>query len=194
MEQLKENSSGGEKRTAEQPRAVVEQLAPLRVGGKRTAVQLDLQPGEKRILELRISALATPSFYFFTFGLWEVWRRHQCLIVTNRRVVVSRGVIFSVQKSIPLDRIQSATTKTGGWGTVEITSAGDVESFGPTELQQARKAVEEILALSSQHRGDGLGGSHSNSNADELIKLADLRDRGALSDDEFVTQKAKLLE
>lgn len=33
----------------------------------------------------------------------------------------------------------------------------------------------------------------STSSADELVKLADLRDRGVISEDEFAQQKAKLL-
>jgi len=37
------------------------------------------------------------------------------------------------------------------------------------------------------------GGSGSASNADELTKLADLHKNGVLTDDEFASQKAKLL-
>ncbi len=39
----------------------------------------------------------------------------------------------------------------------------------------------------------GTAGEGSASSADELAKLADLRDRGVLSDEEFQAQKARLL-
>jgi hypothetical protein len=44
-------------------------------------------------------------------------------------------------------------------------------------------------AAAGAQAGDGASGSH----ADDLHKLADLRDRGVLSDDEFERAKAKVL-
>jgi hypothetical protein len=110
---------------------------------------------------------------------------------------MTHGILTNVQRSLPVERIQDATVvRQLFWGTVRVTSAGGaagVETFGPAKLQHARSAAQQILKLSSQHRGDGLGATTPISNADELIKLAELHDRGALSDDEFAAQKAKLL-
>src|SRR5262245_33528345 len=54
---------------------------------------------------------------------------------------------------------------------------------GPKMTQRAFDAVDADV-----------GAMAANSNADALAKLADLRDRGAITADEFETQKAALLQ
>ena len=56
---------------------------------------------------------------------------------------------------------------------------------------QSTAAIQEMIAKGfPQTRG----GASVPDVADELTKLADLRDRGVLTDAEFAAQKAKLLE
>ena len=56
------------------------------------------------------------------------------------------------------------------------------------DLQQAQAQEQAFQSYVRQAAGSGGGGS-----ADELTKLADLRDKGVISDAEFQAQKAKLL-
>jgi hypothetical protein len=51
--------------------------------------------------------------------------------------------------------------------------------------------VERRVSLAATIRGSAAAGPSST--ADELTKLAALRDQGILSDEEFAQQKAKLL-
>jgi hypothetical protein len=60
-------------------------------------------------------------------------------------------------------------------------------SMSSRDYQQAQASEAAFRSYVQEAAGSG-GGS-----ADELTKLADLRDRGVLSEDEFQQQKAKLL-
>jgi Short C-terminal domain/Phospholipase_D-nuclease N-terminal len=62
--------------------------------------------------------------------------------------------------------------------------------MGERDLQeaQARETAFRAYVQDAAATSGGGGGS-----ADELTKLADLRDRGVISEDEFQAQKAKLL-
>jgi hypothetical protein len=62
--------------------------------------------------------------------------------------------------------------------------------------RQAQRDADAFYASYGRHaaaQGDGGGGSGSDSTADQLAKLADLRDRGVLSQEEFDREKAKVL-
>lgn len=61
-------------------------------------------------------------------------------------------------------------------------------SMKERDLEQARASNEAFQAYVRETAGAG-----GASTADELSKLASLRDSGAITDDEFATQKAKLL-
>ena len=57
--------------------------------------------------------------------------------------------------------------------------------------REDRQAVMNQQAM--QRTFQQYGGSHQHSTADELSKLAALREQGVISDDEFAAQKVKLL-
>ncbi|RYH07299.1 SHOCT domain-containing protein [Tropicimonas sp. IMCC6043] len=61
---------------------------------------------------------------------------------------------------------------------------------GDSMAARAKKAAEEIQAAQKAYIRDAAG---TVSTADELAKLADLRDKGVISEEEFSAQKAKLL-
>jgi len=58
--------------------------------------------------------------------------------------------------------------------------------MGERDIAAAQQRESEMQAYIRQTAGSG-------GNADELAKLAALRDQGALTDEEFAAQKAKLL-
>jgi ABC-type multidrug transport system fused ATPase/permease subunit len=65
-----------------------------------------------------------------------------------------------------------------------IARGGKMHERAAEAAAQQQKAFDEYV---KQTAGSGGG------NADELAKLADLKDKGVLSDAEFAAQKAKLL-
>jgi type VI protein secretion system component VasK len=60
---------------------------------------------------------------------------------------------------------------------------------GKMQERAGREAVQQQEAFDKYVRET----AHSGGSADELVKLAGLRDRGVITDAEFQTQKAKLL-
>ncbi|MDV7142762.1 SHOCT domain-containing protein [Tropicimonas sp. TH_r6] len=61
---------------------------------------------------------------------------------------------------------------------------------GDSMQARSQKAVEELQEAQKAYIRDAAGGV---STADELAKLADLKEKGVISDEEFAAQKVKLL-
>lgn len=99
---------------------------------------------------------------------------------------------------VPIKAISGVTTQKSGIGytTVEVTTAGDRVAFRVTKAD-AEQVRDTILRLMREPGPFPAGVAPSApapaSVAEELKKLADLRDAGVLSDQEFQAQKAKLL-
>jgi hypothetical protein len=117
---------------------------------------------------------------FLWFFLWIAW------------IVVLFRVIFDIFRSKDM----------GGWGKalwvifviflpflgvlVYLIARG--HGMGERDLAEAQARDTAFRAYVQDAATTSGGGS-----ADELTKLADLRDRGVISEDEFQAQKAKLL-
>jgi membrane protein YdbS with pleckstrin-like domain len=105
---------------------------------------LRLHEGEEVILEMLPSRWWTLGRYIFTLGLWGIWRKRHRFVLTNQRIVRTKGIVSKTERSAPLTRIQDAqlhrSPLTGGRVTLS-TAGGDlgVESIGP--LTQADTAT-----------------------------------------------------
>jgi uncharacterized membrane protein YdbT with pleckstrin-like domain len=129
-------------------------------------------------------------------------------VVTGDRVIFRTGVLAKRGVEIPLERInninfsQSIWERVIGAGDLEIESAGkDGQSTfedvrHPDAVQQelyrqmeghARKRASWTSGAAAPLRADA-------SIPDQISQLADLRDRGVISVEEFETKKAQLLE
>lgn len=95
--------------------------------------------------------------------------------------------------TIPIRQIQGVTTHKAGLGytTVRVATAGDATEFRVTkrEAEQVRATLLELMSQPVQQAAS----SDRSSVADELRKLAELRDAGVLTDAEFAAQKARVL-
>jgi Short C-terminal domain len=128
-------------------------------------------------------------------------------------LVLSSGlpVLAGTRKNtnmIPIRMIQGVTTHRAGFSytTVKVATAGGVTEFRVTKAQaeQVRQLLLQLMNGSVPHAATPVPQAHppgpgqslpssSASVADELRKLAELRDAGMLSDDELAAQKARLL-
>lgn len=153
------------------------------------------QEGERVLFESKPSVVGTLAYYVFTLGLYALWRSRTAFMITDRRVVVAKGIINRFERTMPLAKVQDATLRRTLWiTTVVVTSAGGasgVEVIGPLTHAGAQRFVEVLL-----DQAPGTVGSEPSliSTADELAKLADLRDRGVLTDQEFQDQKTRILK
>lgn len=96
---------------------------------------------------------------------------------------------------IPIRQIQGVTTHRGGLSltTVRVATAGDVTEFRVTK-REAEQVKATLLRLMNQPAPSAAApGDFGHSLADELRKLAELRDAGVLSEAEFAAQKARLM-
>jgi uncharacterized membrane protein YdbT with pleckstrin-like domain len=123
--------------------------------------------------------------------------RFTLFVLTNERVITRTGVIAKHSKEIPLETINDVTFHQGvfermiGAGDLIIESAGESGQNRFTEIRKPEAVQLEIYRASETRKG--LGEPGGNSLADELAKLADLRDKGVLTEEEFQTRKRKLL-
>ncbi len=121
-------------------------------------------------------------------------------VLTTERIIVRSGMIARTGTEIPLENInnvlfsQKVIERLLGYGDVMVESAGregqsrlmdipDPEAF-QSEIYRAR----ELRTL--HFRG---GGSRARDVVEQLESLADLRERGHLTDHEFAAKKARLL-
>ena len=121
------------------------------------------------------------------------------IVVTNRRLLfLDKGFFYGLkQMEMPLAQITSVSHKTGlMFGEIEVDTAG-----GKKKIEQiSKKDVPKVAAIIS----DLLKQIHSTSSspvsnsmtdiATQLEKLADLKEKGILTEEEFQEQKAKLLK
>lgn len=142
-------------------------------------------------------------------------RNHNIWVVTNLRIIDEEGIFNVSTKESPLDKINnvsySATIfgRIFGYGNVEIQTAAETGSTvyymveSPRELKDvitqmqedyktllSRRQAKEMAESLGAHLGKVGGGTGI---ASELEKLAELKAKGILTEDEFQAAKNKLL-
>jgi uncharacterized membrane protein YdbT with pleckstrin-like domain len=122
-------------------------------------------------------------------------------VVTSDRIIHRRGFIAKYSMEIPLEAINDVRFDQGvvdriiGAGTLVVQSASEAgrQVFDhirrPEEVQ---KTIYHQGELNQQRMMSGSGRS-SHSTASELERLADLRARGVLTEEEFQAQKRRIL-
>ena len=121
-------------------------------------------------------------------------------VVTSHRLIYREGVVSRDGVEIPLERVnnvnftQSVLERMLSVGDLLIESGGQDGQQKFTDIAQPER-VQNIIHSTIQARGgirsEGTQGSMSI--AGELERLEALRDRGTISDDEFLEQKRRLL-
>ncbi len=152
-------------------------------------------------LEARYAAIAGGA----ALGLWVLLSGRSLFdwwftnyVLTTERIIVRRGWIARSGTEIPLENInnvlfrQRVIERVLGYGDVLIESAGRqgqsrLEDIPDPEAFQSR--VYRARELRALH----FGGSAARDVVAQLEALADLRERGHLTDEEFAAKKRRLL-
>ena len=123
------------------------------------------------------------------------------LVATDRRLVfVDKGLFSLKVEDFPYDRILSVEAKTGMvMGQLTVHTAGGKEEIQHVTKDRVHPLAEWIRVKIREDKTSPeplpqAAPTAASSIADELVKLAALRDQGILSEEEFNTQKARLLE
>jgi uncharacterized membrane protein YdbT with pleckstrin-like domain len=141
-------------------------------------------------------------------------------VVTTERVIHRSGWISKNQKDIPLDRIQNVAFKQSvfermiGAGDLNLESAGEESDTTFTDVRHPEHVQKTIYVAREQDEQRRVQPAATPPSAapampsaataasaptgtapvaDELAKLATLRDQGVISESEFQAQKARLL-
>jgi uncharacterized membrane protein YdbT with pleckstrin-like domain len=148
--------------------------------------------------EIRIAIVALALILWIPLALVPAVRwRFTLFVLTNERVITRSGVIAKHSKEIPLETINDVTfgqriiERVLGAGDLVIESAGESGQNRFTDIRHPEAVQLEIYRAAESRKGLGKPGGPSL--GDELSKLADLRDRGVLTEEEFQERKRKLL-
>ncbi|MGC2240875.1 MAG: PH domain-containing protein [Acidimicrobiia bacterium] len=123
-------------------------------------------------------------------------------VVTNERLIYRAGLIAKSGKEIPLEVINDVTFNQVMWervlgtGDLVIESAGEHGQTLFTDIPNP-EGVQSLVYQERERRKlelEGGGGRAADeSTASQLATLARLHDEGKLTDNEFESQKARLL-
>jgi hypothetical protein len=130
-------------------------------------------------------------------------RSSSVFAVTNKRVVVKVGLVRRHSTEILLRQVEGITVDQGimgrilDFGTIVIEGTGSDRTpyRGIGAPLKFRLAVQEQIDNSLQQR-DGVAPHPSGARGDsysELLKLNELREKGALTDEEFAREKRRIL-
>jgi uncharacterized membrane protein YdbT with pleckstrin-like domain len=132
-----------------------------------------------------------------------VWWLTSNFVVTTDRIVRRQGFVAKRSMEIPLEAINDVRFEQGvfqriiGAGTLVIQSASEAgrEEFSDVrDPEMVQRTIYHESELNQQRmRGGGGAASQAPSMTTELQRLADLRERGVLTEAEFQDQKARIL-
>jgi len=152
------------------------------------------------VVQITVSILIIVTVLYL-LQRWASWVTTN-FVVTTDRCIYREGILTKRGIEIPHDRINTVFFHQGVLdrlmraGTLTIESAGEngTQTFSdvkdPVAVQQV---IYQQIEDNESRRFDRIQ-SEPWSVADEIAKLAGLRDAGHLSDEEFRSQKARLLE
>lgn len=139
-----------------------------------------------------------------TTGMIEVTRmgdktvRNGAILVTDRRVILYTKKLGGYEMNDHVYGLLTALDYKKGmmFGSVTLSAAGDrthVSQVPKEDVERVAKAIREQMASATQAGAPVPAAAPAASAADEIRKLAELRDAGVLTEDEFTAKKRQLL-
>jgi len=124
-------------------------------------------------------------------------------VVTSDRLIRRQGLVAKHSMEIPLEHIndvrfeQNVLERIIGAGTLVVQSASEQGRESFDDIRHPEEVQKTIYRTGEQNKqrmyqGGGQGPSAPSATT-ELQRLAELRDRGVLTQEEFEAQKAKIL-
>ena len=123
-------------------------------------------------------------------------------VVTSDRIIHRRGFIAKYSMEVPLEAINDVRFEQGildrmiGAGTLVVQSASEAGRQVFDHIRRPEEVQRTIYhqgELNQQRMMAGRRGDGSPSTTSELERLADLRARGILTEEEFQAQKRRIL-
>jgi uncharacterized membrane protein YdbT with pleckstrin-like domain len=142
-------------------------------------------------------------------------RNNNLWAVTNLRVIDEDGVLSHNSKESPLDKINNVTYKQSFWGrifgygNVQIQTAAEVGSTTYFTVEKPKELKDTITQMQEEYKksqiiaqaqelanaiSSGTQRQFKSDVAAEIEKLFDLKQKGILTEAEFIARKKKILE
>lgn len=139
---------------------------------------------------------ADESVLALTSGMMEA--RTWLAVCTHRRLIfLNCGMVFGLrQVQLPLERIQSIDHEFGiAFGSIRVWDGASYFTLKLVLKHSIEPFVKTVQAMMAEtrHRKQRETSGTPTDLASQLERLADLKDRGVLTEAEFAAQKAKLL-
>lgn len=124
-------------------------------------------------------------------------------VLTTERIVVRNGVLSRSSKEIPIESIsnvvftQQVIERMLGYGDVLLESSGETSATRLQDVPDPEVFQSRVYAVREERSvqlGSGVASAGPRDTASQLSELADLHDRGKLTDEEYEAQKRRLLE
>ncbi len=118
------------------------------------------------------------------------------IVVTNRRVIfLDKGFFYGLkQMEMPIEQITSVSHKLGIiFGSIEIQTAGGkklIEDIDKKDVAKVASTISRLLRNLKESNNSSVPGVDVVS---QLEKLAKLKEKGILTEEEFQREKRKLL-
>ena len=111
---------------------------------------IDVERGETVLVVARPSIAAVWYRYVATLGLYGLWRHQDLSVLTDRRVLVGKGIIRRSERTIRLQNINDAVyMRKLFFAYCEISSTvrgrNQVLRVGPLSVRTARRFTQEIV-------------------------------------------------
>ncbi len=160
-------------------------------------------------LMIALGLLLVPGYLYLEWknNLWAV---------TNMRVIDESGFFTRYSKESPLEKINNVEYSQGvlgrmfGYGNVEIQTAAELGDTQYTMIQEPKLLKDTITHAQEDYKGTQVknqaqqladaiklsmpaAAHHNLSVSDELEKLFNLLQKGAITHEEYILQKNKLL-
>ena len=117
------------------------------------------------------------------------------LIVSDERLLFVHARWFATAtEEIPFTNISGVVHRTGWRGGIEVTGAGGITTiFHRISRSRVASVMEAIQSHLTRLSAPIKRPSSSTSSAEEIKKLAELRDSGVLTEEEFSAKKRQIL-
>ena len=148
-------------------------------------------------------------------GYKIIQRNNNLWAVTNLRVIDEDGVLSHNSKESPLDKINNVTYKQSFWGrifgygNVQIQTAAEVGSTTYFIVEKPKELKDTITQMQEEYKKSqiiaqaqelanaisyGTQRQYKSDVAAEIEKLFELKQKGILTEAEFIARKKKILE
>lgn len=163
------------------------------------------------VLRLEGDAQTVALWVFAALSIaWALWLlvalarwSNTHFVVTTHRLVFRSGVLARHGREIPLERVNDITFHQSLWervvgaGDLMVESAGEHGQQRFTDIPHPESVQQEIYHQVDAGRrvgGAGAAPGRMPTIPEQIEQLADLRDRGIVTDDEFQRKKRELLD